>query len=256
MWCAFSRLIITKQAGASLAMDLSHSRPHKVFDVAPIRPFEKFISAVERVLQNCIDARAPQRGPATVVRKGDARRLPIAGSSVDLVVTSPPYLNAIDYMRCSKFSLIWMGFTIRRLRKMRARSIGTESAGVPRDKWQELISKLDIKPSLSARHKRMLTRYIVDMSSALHETARILSDGGHAIYVVGENTIRGSFIPTAEIIRLLAREAGLRLRARVCRDLPATRRYLPPPTSRHQTESLNGRMGREVVLTFSKSSLA
>jgi len=29
LWCGFSRLIITKQAGASLAMDLSHSRPHK-----------------------------------------------------------------------------------------------------------------------------------------------------------------------------------------------------------------------------------
>src|SRR5882724_957854 len=31
LWCGFSRLIITKSAGASLAMDLSHSRPHRAF---------------------------------------------------------------------------------------------------------------------------------------------------------------------------------------------------------------------------------
>ena len=39
LWCAFSRLIITKQSGASLAMDLSHSRPHRKFRRAPAKPF-------------------------------------------------------------------------------------------------------------------------------------------------------------------------------------------------------------------------
>ena len=29
--------------------------------------------------------------------------------SVDLTVTSPPYLNAIDYLRGHKMSLVWMG---------------------------------------------------------------------------------------------------------------------------------------------------
>ena len=35
LWCAFSRLIITKTSGVSLAMDISHSRPHKSYDKAP-----------------------------------------------------------------------------------------------------------------------------------------------------------------------------------------------------------------------------
>jgi len=42
LWCGFSRLIITKQSGASRAMDLSHSRPHKSFERAPAKPFRKF----------------------------------------------------------------------------------------------------------------------------------------------------------------------------------------------------------------------
>ena len=43
LWCAFSRLIITKQAGVSLALDLAHSRPHKHYERAPIEPFANFM---------------------------------------------------------------------------------------------------------------------------------------------------------------------------------------------------------------------
>ena len=39
LWCAFSRLIITKKSGASLAMDMSHSRPHRVFKHGAIKAF-------------------------------------------------------------------------------------------------------------------------------------------------------------------------------------------------------------------------
>ena len=109
LWCAFSRLIITKQSGASLAMDLSHSRPHRKFKRAPAKPFRRFLAAVDRVARNCVDGRSRTGAPATQVYEGDARRLDLGDRSVDLVITSPPYLNAIDYLRCSKFSLVWMG---------------------------------------------------------------------------------------------------------------------------------------------------
>src|SRR5205085_3630655 len=88
LWCAFSRLIITKQAGASLAMDLAHSRPHKVFERAPIKPFRKFLAAVERVVGNCIDRGSEGRGPAARTCEGDARDLPLNDGAADLVLTS------------------------------------------------------------------------------------------------------------------------------------------------------------------------
>jgi hypothetical protein len=126
LWCAFSRLIITKQAGSSLAIDLAHSRPHKYFKRAPIKPFESFLKSVDRVLDNCLSSTEKQRGPASRIKNGDARRLRIPNSSIDLVLTSPPYLNAIDYLRCSKFSLVWMGFNIQELRRIRSNAVGTE----------------------------------------------------------------------------------------------------------------------------------
>lgn len=255
LWCGFSRLIIVKQAGASRAMDLAHSRPHRVFNYAPIRPFEKFCAAVDRVVQNCIDAGERDRGPAIQVSEGDARSLQLRNESIDLVLTSPPYLNAIDYMRCSKFSLVWMGYQVGELRALRSASVGTETGGTPHDVDSEIrniLSRLRLGPELPSRQRRVLTRYIQDMRQAVSEVARVLVRGGRAVYVVGENTMRGTFIRNSRIVTTVAEVEGLMLTHRSVRALPANRRYLPPPHSAGGDVSLEGRIRREVVLGFSK----
>ena len=256
LWCAFSRLIITKQSGASLAMDLSHSRPHRVFKRAPTKPFRKFLSAVDRVTKNCIDSDAPSPGPATRISEGDARHLSLDDGSIDLVLTSPPYLNAIDYMRCSKFSLVWMGYSIAELRHRRSISVGTEVGRDASDEReiQDILAALRLNPKLQARQERVLTRYIHDMRRVIGEAARVLADGGQAVYVVGENTIRGTFIRNSLIVEAIADSAGLRRTARRSRKLPANRRYLPPPLTQSTSAALDRRMRREVVLTFKKAA--
>jgi DNA modification methylase len=255
LWCAFSRLIITKQYGASLAMDLSHSRPHRAFERAQAKPFRRFLSSVERVLVNVIDKKSPSRGPAPSIRLGDARNLPLDSGSVDLVLTSPPYLNAIDYFRCSKFSLVWMGHSIAELRKLRANAVGTEAGSdstLDDDKVQWILDALNVRPSMGQRHQRILGRYINDMHGAIREVARVLSRAGKAVYVVGENTLRGTYIRTSVLVSKLAEVSGLNLQERRNRALPGNRRYLPPPNSSHSLEAMNVRMRREVVLTFAK----
>jgi DNA modification methylase len=254
LWCGFSRMIITKQAGASLAMDLSHSRPHKIFTIAPIKPFRKFLKAISLVVANCLTRRTPNRGFAPQIRRGDACDMPLETSSIDLVLTSPPYLNAIDYIRCSKFSLIWMGYKISFLRKLRAGSIGTESAGTKQmidPAVHEIIRELNLKPNLSDRGNAVLSRYINDISRAVAETSRVLKPQGKAVYVIGENTVRGTYIPNSEIVTALAGLSGMVLRGRTERALPANRRYLPPPSS-EESDPMNLRMRREVILSFSK----
>jgi hypothetical protein len=253
LWCAFSRLIISKQSGASRAMDLSHSRPHRVFKTAPEKPFNKFLPAVERVVTNGIDKRAGDRGPAPTIRIGDARHLPLPDKSVDLVLTSPPYLNAIDYIRCSKFSLVWMGHNIGDLRDVRTNSVGTEAGDQSLDADSEIksiVGGLDLRPGLQQRHERILAKYVHDMRGTISEVGRVLSTTGKAVYVVGENTLRGTYIRTSIIVTKLAELAGLSLKEQRTRTLPANRRYMPPPSSAQGT--MDARMRREVVMTFVK----
>ncbi len=255
LWCGLSRLIITKQSGASLAMDLAHSRPHRRFTRGPIKPFNRFAAAVETIISNCPQSGSGPLGPAAVVKLGDARKLEIEGNSIDLVLTSPPYLNAIDYMRCSKFSLVWMGYNVSHIRHIRAESVGAEaSSDEALDAgWVTLLIKeLKLRPTLSARNYGLLARYIWDIGRVLAESARVLRRGGRAVYVVGDCTNRGTFIRNSTIVSLVAQQRGLSMVSRQSRCLPANRRYLPPPKQATSGATMDARMRREVVIVFRK----
>lgn len=220
-----------------------------------MKPFRKFLAAVDRVAENCVNKNDAGRGPAPYVRVGDARKLPIRNASIDLVLSSPPYLNAIDYIRCSKFSLVWMGYRIPDLRLLRAGSVGSESVkGVLQSDpgVYEIIANLKLSPKLGKRDEAVLARYIDDMRQAMREVARVLTPGGKAVYVVGENTIRGTYVPNSKIIIAVARVCGLNLQQRRVRSLPANRRYLPPPSAGSSSAPMDSRMRREIVLSFVK----
>src|SRR5205814_1595131 len=161
----------------------------------------------------------------------------------DLVLTSPPYLNAIDYMRCSKFSLVWMGYNIDRLREIRGESIGAEASSeqAMETPWvQALIKQLGLAKKLPSRYRGRLARYVLDMGTALAEVSRVLKSGGRAVYVVGDSTVRGTFIRNSEIVKAVAEQQGLMLHERRSRALPANRRYLPPPKKGAACTSIEG----------------
>jgi len=254
LWCAFSRLIITKSAGASLAADLSHGRPHLVFREAPRLPFAHFLEACLAVKDGTVAVSDHAKGPRAVIREGDARALPLRDSTIDLVVTSPPYMNAIDYFRCSKFSLVWMGPGLAELRELRSVSVGTE-VGLPARQTRADVSRacgLACDGDLPPRQQAILARYVVDMDAVCAEAARVLVPGGRAVFVVGNSTVRGAYVRNSDIVGALAADRGFEPVAKEERELPPNRRYMPPPTGRG-TNPMAKRMRTEVVMTFRRT---
>ena len=254
LWCAFSRLIITKQAGASLAMDVSHSRPHRVYAQAPITPFRKFMRSVDSVMKGI-----PVKGNAATLKPrislADARRLPLDDATVDLVVTSPPYLNAIDYLRGHKLALVWLGHSIKSLRRIRSTNVGTECSGTFSTDNHVLVSALKkIGPldKLAVRFRRMLAQYILDMHKVIGEVSRVLRSNGRAVLIVGNSTLRGVFIRNSTAITHIARLHGFLVQSVRRRSLPENRRYLPPPSSKRSGSQLAARMTEEVVIRLLK----
>jgi len=252
LWVAFSRIIITKTSGASLAMDVSHSRPHKVYDFAPVKPFQAFLNAVSIVVRNCPFPGIADDAPPANILHGDARALPVESASVDMVITSPPYLNGIDYLRGHKLSLVWMGHSISKIRALRSGNIGTEvskestSCKVIRE---ALESMGDLK-SLDNRHLGMIRRYVCDMNKVIKECARVLKRKRRAFFVAGNSAIRGTFVQNSEALIRLAKNRGFSLVSRNARPIETKRRYLPPPESQKAGCKMQTRMREEVILEF------
>jgi hypothetical protein len=239
-----SRTIITKDSGASLARDVSHSRPHRVTDSNSYDVYAGFLTAVRRVAE-LVDR--PVAGSASV-KLGDARRLPRAlDGSVDLVITSPPYLNAIDYMRGHRLSLVWLGYQLSALRSVRSSAVGAERA-------PDSLDTASVAPrykALTPRQQSMLNRYAQDMCVFMGEIARKLRPKGEAIIIVGDCTIRGAYVRNSVVVARAAERAGLKLVDRKSRRLPADSRYLPPPSG--GTGPLSKRMKSEIVLRLAKT---
>jgi DNA modification methylase len=252
LWIAFSRLVITKKSGVSLAMDVSHSRPHRKYQKAPVSPFDKFLQAVDYINRKAPFRNDNIKAAPAIVRKGDARALPFRSNSVDIVITSPPYLNAIDYIRGHKLSLVWMGHSIKSLRLVRSGNIGSERS-LYLDETNELMNILkrmgDID-KLDRRHRGMIMRYLDDMSHVISECGRVLRDDGQAVFVIGNSSIRGVYVKNSEALIDLAQKSGFKLSSKTVRPLLESRRYLPPPNSEKSGRKMKNRMREESILRF------
>jgi DNA modification methylase len=244
---ALSRTIITKDAGASRARDVSHSRPHRVRDTNDYDVYKGFLQAARRIAP-LIDTPAP--GKVSVARR-DARRLPSSlRGQIDLVITSPPYLNAIDYMRGHRMSLVWLGHQIGQLSQLRSNSVGAER--YPDDASGSVGIRAPRYQGLSPKQQGMLDRYAIDASAFMEQLARVLSPRGEAVVVVGDSTLSGSYIHNSLIIQKAAERSGLVLSDKQARPLPTSSRYLPPPAS--ASGALSKRMRHEVIMRFAPSS--
>lgn len=247
---ALSRIIVTKSPRASLAADTAHSRPHRVITESDYDVLDGFAGSCVRLRKLLAARELPGAGR---VRRGDARdRTMFRGASVDLVVTSPPYLNAIDYLRGHRLALIWLGYSLPELRSIRSTSIGAEgrlkTADV-KDFWQVLRGVMPEADTLDTSTRHMIERYAVDMRLFASNVNHVLVKRGGVVAVVADSVLRGQRIPTGAIVENALAESGLKVTEVVTREIPATLRYMPVANA---GEQLGKRMKHEYVITAKK----
>jgi hypothetical protein len=85
------------------------------------------------------------------------------------------------------------------------------------------------------------------MASILRGLGSVVRSNGQIVLVVGNSLIRGAAVDNAGIIAECAAQVGLSLERVVNREIPARRRYLPPPAA---GTAFSMRMRYESVLTL------
>lgn len=276
---AFSAIIITK-SGVSLALDLAHTRPHRAKKVigtdgrvitgeefaddtparlriltkklrSPIDEFEKRCLQNIRSLGNSSSGRIEPQ-----IEFGDAQNLPLEDESVDLIVTSPPYaLNAIDYMRAHKFSLIWLGYPLEELSFKRKKYIGGEDTkNAEFEKLPEDVSSIVSEISNADKKRgKALHRYYSEMKKALEEMYRVLRPNKAAIVVVGSSFIKGQDTETQKCLAAIGQDIGFQVPGIGVRKLDRNKRMMPAGAVLDLDSQIQQRMYMEYVIGFYKS---
>ena len=126
---------------------------------------------------------------------GDARDIPLEPETVDACITSPPYLNYIDYTKLYGLELsLLLGSTreLLELRKSSLRShVGAEykkRAAARSEKLDKTLEELR-EISVSNRFPQVLEGYFEDMYLSMESTYKALKKGGTAAYVVGNTCL-------------------------------------------------------------------
>ncbi len=246
----FSSLIISRGSGASRAMDLSRSRPHRVDSKIPKSPFSLWLKRIG-AFRAYYEKESVAAGAD--IKVGDARDLRLPDESVEAVITSPPYLNAIDYMRTSKFSLIFLGSRLEKLRAIRSTAVGTE-VGLAHGHLPKSLDDAVDRRVADPKRRPMVRRYLFDLYNALSESFRVLKPGGRALYVMGPSILSRRNYDAAEVLSEVAREVGFQRLGHGRRDLSETRRSLPPPRRSRLADSINKRMTCEFYVVMTKES--
>ena len=250
----FSSTIVTKSGGVSRARDLAHTRPHRVADKQPRSALRQFGILLNRAVDAYAHVETTKVRRGSVVA-GDSRLLPLQTESVDLIVTSPPYANALDYMRAHKFSLAWLGDPIPRLSDLRGHYIGSErqsgadGGGCTLPGTVQTV--VDAVGERDTGKARVLDRYFRDMAAAIGEMARVLRDGAAVVIVVGPSVMRDVLVPTHQCLADIAAAAGLDVVGVAPRNLDRDRRMMPArngPRNALESTGIERRMHTEYVI--------
>jgi len=116
----------------------------------------------------------------------DARQTPLPDSSVDLVVTSPPYINVFNYHQQYRGSMEALNWNLLR------------------------VAKSEIGANRKHRGNRFLTviQFCLDIAQVLNEVARVCRPNGRVILVVGrQSNVRRTPFFNSEMVAEVANRA-------------------------------------------------
>jgi hypothetical protein len=198
----------------------------------PARPpdafqeFERAISEMESDL-GALATRRASWGASVEIRETDARSARLPRGRIGLAVTSPPYVNGMDYVMNYKLDLAWLGYARSYADLVALRRAMVACDNLPRgaaddflsiddapDPWlPAILGQIRSNVASKATYRRndvhgIVKRYFADLVPVLRRVHDALVPGGRFVLVVGDSLLAGAYVPGDLILARIGASVG------------------------------------------------
>ena len=181
-----------------------------------VNPFLLLRKRLARALEDWdqFEQRAGNNRRLAKVKRGNATQIRrFIRKPVNVVITSPPYHNAVDYYRRHTLEMYWLDLIASREDRLalRRQYIGrhqvaksdpmissSKLSSTLASHWEKKISAVNSQRALDFKH------YVCSMTKCLKGLGELLERGSRAVFVVGTNSWNGFEIPTVTLFDEMA----------------------------------------------------
>jgi len=205
------------------------TKPTRDFKKEPVNPYEALRKHLKKMQKgnNVFYNIVPQKVKDNIdeyldIRIGDARNQSVPDNSVDLIVSSSPYVTSYEYPDLHQLSTIWLDLA-QDLTEYKREFIGTAYKKYENKRLRSKIA-LDIVNEMAERSQRMakeIEAFFLDMEEVFDESYRILKPGGRCCYVIGDTRLKRVDILNAEVFAESLQYSGFKLDRIIKREIPS-----------------------------------
>ena len=193
-----------------------------------IDPFIAFKLKIDQIVEDLTYVQKYNSEVYSEIVIGDSRTISYAPESIDIAITSPPYVNGLDYIINYKIEMAWLNLVrsyedLSKLKEIMVacdnipkrviKHFGSQKLLYEEPLLDQIVSKIEEKIKKKGVYRRndmhlIVRKYFEDIYPTFQRIYEGLKEGGRFIIVIGDSLVAGVYVPTDLIIAKMGERIG------------------------------------------------
>lgn len=185
---------------------------------------------VDRAIKFALTTSSKTKSKIIISSSADSLEKKLNGKKIDLAVTSPPYIKAIDYIYNQMVELFWIGDLFqmqtqtkqnekkthyignKQISKVEFKNYTPYNTIISIEKLDEKLKEVyDTDKKNGHKHSYVAFKYFAEMEKHFLEMSKCLTSGTHYVLVIGDSNVSDVFFDTASFLIEIAERNGFRI---------------------------------------------